>query len=500
MASSDPRRPVDFEGRLLAEAIRVFEEVEGGLLEDGAANAQARATEGGLEEKVVCRARAHRLAPEMLAALGRFRLTLRVACGLGAALAFSAGLATAHTALTVPEGQPVAFHWALLALLGVETLTLLLWIALSFMGGRALQAPSLGGVTFVATCRLAGWFDRGTAQTVLLQGAAAVFSRGAIARWTLGAITHGLWGAFLLGALVMALLILSAKQVAFGWETTILSEASYLPLTQALAALPQLVGFPTPSLAEIAASRWEGQGPLTTEAAGAWAGLLIGSLLLYGLAPRALLFTLSLIARRRALRGFRLDLMRPDYVRLREALMPRFRQEGLVEADRLTVPAEAVPTAPLPATALAGPVALLGVEIGAGNTPWPPDLPGIPCQDLGLVDSRKDREQAMSALSSAAPSLVLVAVSLLTTPDRGIAAVLEQARRESDAPMVLLLTEGASLERRHAEPARRQRYQDWWRLAGELGIPANWVIEVDFAQPAAGGLPELAALLDPGQP
>ncbi len=490
---------MDFEGRLLAEAIRVREEVKETSLEDEAANAQARATEGGLEEKVVSRARAHRLAPELLAALYRFRLTLRVASGLGAALAFLAGLATAHTALTAPEGQPVAFYWALLALLGVETLTLLLWIALSFMGSRALQAPSLGSVMLVTSHHLVGWFDRGTAQTVLLQAATKVFSRGAIARWTLGAITHGIGSACLMGALAMGLLIRSSKQVAFGWETTILSEASYLPLTQALSALPQLIGFATPNLAEIAASRWEGQGPLNTEAASAWAGLLVGSLLLYGLAPRALLLVLSLIARRRALRDFRLDLMQPAYVRLREALMPRSRKEGPAEVEGFTAPPEAITPAPLPATALVGPIAFLGVEIDAGDTIWPPDLPGIPCQDLGLIDSRKDREQSMSALRSAAPSLVLAAVSLLTTPDRGIAAILEQVRRESDAPMVLLLTEGARLDHRYSEPARHQRYQDWCRLASELGIPTNWVIEVD-PTPAAAGWSELVALLDQAQP
>jgi len=500
MASSDLRRPVNFEGRLLAEAIRFCEGVEESTLQDEAAPAQARATEGGLEEKIVCRARAHRLAPEISAALGRFRLTLRIACALAAALAFSAGLATAHTAMTAPEGQPVAFYWALLALLGVETLTLVLWIALSFIGGRALQVPSLGGVTLLATHRLAGWFDRGAAETVLLQGAAAVFSRGAIARWTLGAITHGLWGAFLLGALAMTLLILSARQVAFGWETTILSEASYLPLTQALAALPRLIGFSTPDLAEIAASRWDGQGSLNIEAAGAWAGLLIASLLFYGLAPRALLFAFSLIARRRALRGFRLDLMRPEYVRLSETLMPRSRHEASADVGSPALPVGALPAAPLPATAFVGPIALLGLEIGDGKTSWPPNLPGLDCKDLGLVDSRKDREQVMPALRSVAPSLVLVAVSLLTTPDRGIAAVLEQVRQESDAPMVLLLTERASLERRYAESARAQRYQDWRRLAGELRIPDNWAIEVDLVQPPAGGSPELAALLDRGQP
>jgi hypothetical protein len=497
MVSSDPHWPISFEGRLLAETIRACEEAKGVPFDDRTANAKARAAECGFEEKIVCRARAHRVTPDILAALGQFRLTLQIACGLGAALTFVAGLATAHKALTASVGQPVNFHWALLVLLGVETLTLLVWIVLSLLGGRAAQVPSLGGATLAATRRLGGWFHRGPTETALLQSVAAVYSRGAIARWTLGAITHGFWSSFLFGALVMVLLILSAKQVVFGWETTILSEAAYLPLTQILAALPQLAGIPTPSVAEISASRWEGQGPLPSEAAGSWAGLLIGSLLIYGLVPRVLLFALSLTARRKAIRDFRLDLMRPAYVRLRETLMPRTQHKEPAVVDRRTQPTGVIAAAPLPAAALAGPFALLGLEIGTDSAPWPPELPGLPCLDLGLVDGRKDREKALATLRAASPSLVLVVVSLLTTPDRGIAAVLEQVKQASETPMILLLTEGAHLERRYAEPARRQRYEDWRRLADELKVPVNWAIEIDLAQPAARGLPELAALLDP---
>ena len=497
MASSESRRPIGFEDRLLAEAVRACEEAQGATFDDRAANALARAADCGLEEKIVCRARAHPSSQDASAALGSFRLTMKVVVGLAAALALAAGVATAHTALAAPAGQPVNFHWALIALLGVETITLLLWVAFSLLGGQAAQIPSLGGATLAAARRLAGWFRREPGEAALLQSVAAVYARGAIVRWTLGAITHGLWASFLVGALVMVLLVLSAKQVVFGWETTILSEETYLPLTQALAALPQLAGFPTPSAAEVMESRWAGQGLLPGEAARSWAGLLIGSVLFYGLVPLVLLFALSLGARRKALRDFRLDLLRPAYVRLREVLMPRTQHEGPEVTVGTSQPAETVPARPLPAAALTGPFGLMGLEVDADSASWPPDLPGSTCLDLGHLDSREARAQALTALSAAGPSLVLVAVSLLTTPDRGIAALLGQVKQAATVPMVLLLTEGGRLERRYSEPARGQRYDDWRRLAGELQIPVNWVIEVDLTAPAAKGLPELTALLNP---
>ena len=210
MASSESRRPIGFEDRLLAEAVRACEETGGVSFDDKTANATARAADCGLEEKIVRRARAHPASSDVLAALGSFRLTLKIVIGLGAALAFAAGVATAHSALSAPAGQPVNFHWALIALLGVETITLVLWVTLSFWGGQATQIPSLGGVTLAAARRLAGWFRREPTEAALLHSVAAAYARGAIARWTLGAITHGLWGSFLVGALCMVLLILSA--------------------------------------------------------------------------------------------------------------------------------------------------------------------------------------------------------------------------------------------------------------------------------------------------
>ena len=476
MASNPPQRPADYEGRLLAEAIRAREEAGTGPLGDPAADEAARRAAGGLEEKLVSRAAAHRLAPEAREAIGRFRFAMRLACGLGAGLAVLAGVATAQGVLSAPAGQAVPFHWALIGLLGVETLTLLIWIVLSLWGGAAMTAPSLGGLILAATRRLAGWLERGKPQETFLQGILAVQARGALARWTLGAITHGLWSAFLLGALAMTLLILSVRQVAFVWETTILSEAVYLPVTQAMAALPELAGFAVPSAEEIAASRWDGEGALPIAAAGAWSGLLVGCLLLYGLLPRAALLGLSLILRGRALRGFRLNLAEPHYVRLRETLMPRVQRDGPPSGDQADSHPQ-VPPAPLPAAALDGPIALLGLEIAAEGGAWPPDLSGIEARDLGLVDSREERAQAIAALGAAAPSLVLVAVSLLTTPDRGIAATLAQVQQASGAPMVLLLSDGAALAERSAEAARGQRHRDWQRLAAELGLPANWAFE-----------------------
>ena len=47
MASSEARRPIGFEDRLLAEAVRACEETRGATVDDQAANALARAEQDG---------------------------------------------------------------------------------------------------------------------------------------------------------------------------------------------------------------------------------------------------------------------------------------------------------------------------------------------------------------------------------------------------------------------------------------------------------------------
>ncbi|MCE7766728.1 DUF2868 domain-containing protein, partial [Pseudomonas putida] len=71
------------------------------------------------------------------------------------------------------------------------------------------------------------------------------------------------------------------------WETTILGADTFVALTQALGALPALLGFRVPDVAMIRASG--DSQPALELARQAWAGWLLGVLLAYGIVPRLLL-------------------------------------------------------------------------------------------------------------------------------------------------------------------------------------------------------------------
>ncbi|WP_228778112.1 DUF2868 domain-containing protein, partial [Pseudomonas aeruginosa] len=99
-----------------------------------------------------------------------------------------------------------------------------------------------------------------------------LLGRRRLARWGLGALVHGLWLLGLLTALAMLLGLLATRRYGFVWETTILGSDTFIALTQALGALPALLGFPLPDAELIRAS---GDAALASEAARhAWAGWL----------------------------------------------------------------------------------------------------------------------------------------------------------------------------------------------------------------------------------
>ena len=406
-----------------------------------------------------------------------------------------AGIATAHAALDVPDGAPVNFHWVLLGLIGVESIALLVWLVFAIAAPARSRSPSLGGLVAMIGRWLASQIHRGEISSAVAASVASVHARGAIARWSFGSMTHGLWLTFLVGALAMSLLSLSVKQIHFTWQTTILSQQTYLPATEALAALPRIVGFSTPTAAEIRASRWTEQATLSQRVSRKWAELLLACLILYAIVPRALLLAFCWLRRSRALRRWRLDLDLPEYQRLAERLLPPKRGNRIIdddEDDAVALPAEFEAD---PNIQFDGPVALIALEMEIPGGGWPPVLAGIDWRDLGSVETRDDRRGVLEAFPALEAGLVLVAVSLVVSPDRGVDGFVRRLREATGAPMVALLTDRERLRRRFRDRDAAQRIADWRRLCANAGIPTNWAIEFEAADPGPRDKARLARLL-----
>ena len=417
----------------LCEAIRLREE-QAGLLEDGEANRRARQAGPRLEQRIEQRALLLAERDGQLTALRHWRQGARLALLALLLLALLSGAGLAFAALG--DGQrPVNVFWALGSLLGLHLLTLLGWL------GGLLFTRDAGS----ALGRLWWWLSEKLARDAqaaqLGPALLLLVHRERLARWGLGALIHGLWLLALLGALALLLAMLSTRRYGFVWETTLLSADSFVALTQGLGALPALLGFSLPDIAQIRAS---GDTALADESARqAWAGWLLGVLLVYGILPRLLLGLLCLWRWRAGLGRLRLPLDAPGYLLLRERLQPASERLGVQDAAPDTLPQ---PRAGAFDATAEGHL-LAGIELDPAH-PWPPALPpGV--GNAGVLDNREQRRQLLERLARRPAARLLLACDPRRSPDRGTLALLGELSRSAMQTRVWLLpvdTEATRLE------------------------------------------------------
>ena len=471
-------------GMLLAEAVRVYEEESGAILDEPEADAKGREAGGDLERRIIARARALSLAASLEAAIRHLRAVTAAVLAVAVIVALAAGAGAAGAFFGSPSDGSVNFFQVLAGLLGIPTLALLAWVLFVLVrpGGAAVGA--LGNAILAFGGRLTRWMHHGPLPLVVVRASRSMFAGGGLDRWTVGAIGHVLWLAYAIGALGLVLFYLSTREFSFAWETTILSERSYVTLTRTIAFVPGFLGFPTPEAADVAASQRAANIISSEGARGAWAGLLIGSLVVYGVLPRAMLLGLCLLMMWRAMGRYRLDVTLPGYAHLRPLLSPASRPTGVIDAERVDRLGENSRLRQPVAIGTEGPVALIGLEMDPPMSHWPPTIRGVEWLDLGFIDDRSSRHRVVDQVRLAAipPRVVAVVCALDQTPDRGNSAFLDDFQRSTGVPAVLLLSGGQRLRARGRLDHVAERVDDWRHMAAAAGIPENRVMEVDLDQ------------------
>ena len=493
-----PRAKVAFRDRLLAESVRALEHDGARPIDAADAEATAAATAGDFETRLVARARAIAAADRLEPALRNTGQVFLGIVAIGVLLAAVAGLSAARASLGTGNNEVNVF-WALGGLLAVQTILLLAWVFVMVKTPTSLSSLSLGGAAFGVARRIASRWHRSAENAAVIEASGAVFARGAIGRWTLSSISHALWLVFNASCVLCVVLILSTGRYRFVWETTILPADAFTLLTRTTAWLPTQLGFPTPTPQQIAASDGSITPDLSEATRHAWSGLLIGSIVAYGLMPRFGLLVLCVWRQTRARRAYRLDTSRPGYLRLRSRLMPGAKSLGVIDPDsdgegRLD---DVVRSPVVSSRTHGGAPALLGVEIEPPATPWPPPVAGVAWRDLGFVDGRSDRQRVLAELGdgSDGPSITVAVCGLTTTPDRGIAAFLGDVRQAAGVRMAMVLTGGEALRKRADGGQLATRVDDWRALADAIGIAAADVIELDLDHLTALSAAKLATLL-----
>ena len=478
------------DSRLTAEAMAQA----GAAAPDRHALAVARRTPGGIEAKVIAYFEA---LPEAGATHQMVRRVLRIlwlVTLLGRVLALVAGAATLRTAFGAAGGIAINFYGAIISLLGLNTLVLLVWAVGIAVAPRAAGDNSLGAA-LLALWRM-GLKRLGGAGGTPARAALAVGRRVGEARlWVASAVSHSLWAAFLAGACLMAVILLSTRQYVFRWETTILDAESYVALTHALAWLPKTLGLAMPGDAAIRAAQWQGGAVTAGLDQAGWVGLLFSCLILYGLLPRLMLLAFSLWRARRIMRA-PLDLSRPEFAALIPHLAPVVEHTSIISPAPGSTPRPA--GGPIPQAAdlppADGPVAVAGWEVETGDA-----LPAPVPLDLGLLDGAGSISRAIDALKAHRPPIarLVVIADLAVTPDRGVTAGLRRLGA-AGAPIVMLFTGGAALVARLGRTQAADRLTDWVSAAHAAGIALDHMTEIDLEEAGAEALSQWRRLM--GEP
>ena len=368
---------------------------------------------------------------------------------------------------TLLQTNVVNFFYVLVCLLGFHTIMLLGWLVMTLINQG--KQSSNWFASFVSPSYLIRGKDDVTKAAVDLYERQLQHSG---MRWYLGRFSHQLWLATLTGMLLAIIFLLIVRQYSFSWESTLLSDQALITLTQILGWLPSKVGFTVPDSAAIVQSR------LVTDAmplsmARQWAGLLVGSLLMYGIVPRAIAWAFCALMFRR--KKMRLDIKQPYY----QKILSFWQRHVVDEDDFKAAPAPVAPKA----TVSTGKklVALLEYPSQQDNW-WQSGLSAdmsshsnninsniSNVENFGIVDDRDDMDRLTTYLDSH-PVQVLLGIHSKALPDRGTLRKLDRiAEHAADGLIVQLLSDANTANTNEQEQdleiqsAENQdvRYQQW---------------------------------------
>jgi len=391
-------------------------------------------------------------------------------------LMFFLGTLAALQAFAQPSASGVNIFWLLLLLLGPNLIMLIIWVTMMLFNHNPSSSSPLASLSGYIVRQLVAAFHGANNESKILQiNTLKTLSKPPHGRWFFSLISHLGWTSFMSGGLLCVLLILLARQVNFVWETTLLDADAFTHLTLMLSYLPSLTGLDMPNATTVALSRLGAPEGQLADARTQWAAFLILCIVVYGLLPRLLLAGFSYHLYRSRREAFRLDLSEPFYQQLIRLLDPPSRQAGILDPDALP---------PIsPSSGLAGPLAphgpdaadWIGFELD-NSSDWPPAAIRQG-KVLLLVNDRQAQQQLFDLLKHYQGHTLVVATSLLRTPDRGIERFLRQIQKHSQATIWLGLSASSADMSNHPE-----RLDDWIQLSARCHIPSQQIFVIDKDQ------------------
>ena len=383
--------------RLLAELVRILEEDGYIFAADPAQITDSlRDSDDGPEARLLRRAALIDRNGRLADALQRNRNGVFWLWVVAATLLFTSSFSATFVLM---DEQGLNFFLVLAGALGLNSAMLLLWLA------------------WVCVLRPSTWLrGKDPVNQAILRLYGGEWTKPAV-RWRIGAAAHSLWLSTLAGVLVCVLLLLLVRQYTFNWESTLLNADALVKTVAALSWLPEKMGFAVPDAGAVASGRLNG----STADARAWAGLLIGSIVCYGILPRLAAWLACVWLLRRAESGLPLDA--PYYRKIIEGW-----QRSIVDADDFQ---ENITAVGRKFVLNGDPKWAVMLETEWQDSDWYRSVLAQEWQDKGCADSR-DAVAALTEALRQTPAQLLIGVRAHTVPDRGvlrqIAALAEAAQ------------------------------------------------------------------------
>lgn len=346
---------------------------------------------------------------------------------------------------TLLQSNVVNFFYVLVCLLGFHTLMLVGWLIFTVIN-RGSQSPSII-TSFISPKTLIRGKDDVTQAAVELYDEQLQHTG---MRWYLSRFSHQLWLATLTGMLFAIIFLLIVRQYSFSWESTLLSDQALMTLTHWLGWLPSMVGFNVPDADAVVQSRLV-TDVMPLSIARQWASLLVGSLLMYGIVPRAIAWAFCAVMFNR--KKMKLDLSLPYYQKIIS-----FWQRKVVDEDDFIEKVQ--PVAPKAKVTQGNKLVAL-LEYKHPNPTWYHAAGEAfitqPPEDFGVLDDREDMDRMLEYLATHDVQ-VLLGIHGKALPDRGTMRKLDKlATHAKQGVIVQLLTDDGSIEA--VDSVRRQQWQ-----------------------------------------
>lgn len=307
------------------------------------------------------------------------------------------------------------FFFLLAGTLGINTIMLLLWLVNILLN----KPPKTWGFSFL-------WARENDSIGQAIIQLYAHTAQQTHARWQRSMVSHRLALSGLLGMFCATLLLLTVRQYSFNWQSTLLANETFANAVNTLAWIPAKLGFSVPDTEAIIS----GRNTEDTANAAQWGSLLLGSLVCYGIVPRAAAWCFSLWKSQRT--PAELDLKLPYY----QNIIQQWQRKIIDSADDYQ--ADEVISAPPISISHTGEHWAVLLDTPYHDETWFERQLGQDWFNQGVLSSRDDIAHLVTKLEQQATQL-LVGVRAQHVPDRGTVRTLQRLAQAAQNGLIVQL-------------------------------------------------------------